>query len=297
MKKDIMMPPKSLSKQNVIYPIKSAKQLASSARRLVWVLFILAVANGIFLYLFPQLAQSHYAWPVKPPINAAFMGAGYLAGMVATGLALFRVKYWHSVRFLFPAFFMLGLSLFIATMLHTDKFKWDYFLTWIWTLIYFAIPIGSVWVWFSHERKGNKTLLERDHRLESIRLCSLGFGIITTLFAILLFILPQIFISVWPWQITPLLARVFAGWYFLGGVLMLMTGLRLRQASELPVGYATLVAWNALCLLLVLIYPSSITFFGLGFWAWLILHIIGFIFTGWSTLKAVHLMRQENQTL
>ncbi len=296
MKKDIMMPPKSLSKQNVIYPITSSKPVASSARHLVWILFILAIANGVFLYFFPRLAETHYAWPIKPPINAAFMGAGYLAGMVATGLALFSVKYWRSVRSLFPAFFMLGLSLFIATMMHADRFKWDYYLTWFWTLIYAAIPIGSAVVWILHERN-IQTLPQRDTRLESLRLTSLVLGIAITLLAFGLFIAPHLFIPIWPWQITPLLARVFAGWYFLAGVLLLMTSLSLRQVYEIPLGYATLVAWNALSLLLVLIYPSSITFFSLGFWAWLILHIIGFIFTGWSTLKAMQLMRQENQTL
>ena len=36
----------------------------------VWVLFILAAANGVFLYFAPGLADTDYAWSIKPPINA-----------------------------------------------------------------------------------------------------------------------------------------------------------------------------------------------------------------------------------
>ena len=74
------------------------------ARASVWLIFILAIANGGFLYLLPSLAKDHYAWPIQPAINAAFMGAGYAAGLVATGLAL-MARRWRSVRTLMPAFF------------------------------------------------------------------------------------------------------------------------------------------------------------------------------------------------
>ena len=51
----------------------------------IWVLAILAAANGLFLYFLPAQAETHYAWSIKPPVNAAFIGAGFLAGTLATG--------------------------------------------------------------------------------------------------------------------------------------------------------------------------------------------------------------------
>jgi hypothetical protein len=222
------------------------------------------------------------------------MGAGYLAGMVATGLALFRAKYWRSVRILFPAFFVLGLSLFIATMLHTDRFKWDYVLTWIWTVVYFSIPIGSGIVWYIHE-KTRKNLPSRDSRLNPIRQTSFVLGIGVTLLATLLFIFPTMFLEVWPWQITPLLARVFAGWYFLAGVILLFAP-SLRQTNEIPIAFATLVAWSVLSLLLPVLYSSSIHLnFGSIFW--ISLHSVLLLQTAWATFMAVNLMNQEEQDL
>lgn len=265
-----------------------------AARRLVWILFILAIANGGFLCLLPSLAKTHYAWTIQPPINAAFMGAGYLAGMIATGLALFNSRYWRSIRALFPGFFVLGLTLFVATLLHAGRFRWDYALTWVWTLVYLSIPIGSALVWLWHERRTQVPVM--DERLARIRTLSLVLGVAATLFATMLYLMPQLFLQAWPWPITPLLARVFAGWYFLAALFLLTTGLSLRQAHEIPVAYATLATWNVLSLLLVPIYSESVRA-GLGLWIWLASHGAVLIFSVWSTLKATRVMRLEQNSL
>ena len=266
------------------------------ARGLVWILFVLALANGGFLYFVPQLAETHYAWAIKPPINAAFMGAGYTAGIVATALALFKAKDWRSIRPLFPGFFVLGLSLFVATLLHANRFKWDYALTWVWTFVYFGIPFGSSLIWFWHERIDNK-LAARDPRLNLIKNLSLFAGIVLTAIATLLYFTPQLFLEIWPWQITPLLARTFAGWYFLGSFFLLTTGVTLRQAHELPVSFATLIAWNVLSLLLLVLYPESVRFATPGFWVWTLMHFAFLFFTIWVTVKAMKIMRLEHQSL
>ena len=92
----------------------------------LWVLFVLAIANGAFLYLFPSHAEPDYAWAIAPPINAAFMGAGYLAGAVTSGLGIFATRHWRSLRPLVPGFCALGILLFAATLIHEDRFRWDY---------------------------------------------------------------------------------------------------------------------------------------------------------------------------
>ena len=50
-----------------------------------WILAVnLVIWTGLFLYLLPSQAFGHYAWAIKPPVNAAFIGAGFLAGTLAT---------------------------------------------------------------------------------------------------------------------------------------------------------------------------------------------------------------------
>ncbi len=61
-------------------------RLLGVSRAGVVLLLVLAVANGAFLFGVPARADTDYAWVVGPPIDAAFMGAGYLAGVVATAL-------------------------------------------------------------------------------------------------------------------------------------------------------------------------------------------------------------------
>lgn len=110
-------------------------------RRSVWALLILAGANGAYLYFFPSQAKAQYAWPVVPPATAAFMGAGYLAGLVAAYLAIFRARYWRSIYPLTPAFIGLSVLLLAATLIHADRFRWNFAPTWVWTAVYAAIPV------------------------------------------------------------------------------------------------------------------------------------------------------------
>lgn len=63
--------------------ISYSGQMSRLTSRSQWVLLILAAANGGFLYFTPGLAEQGYAWAIKPKINAAFVGAGYLAGLLA----------------------------------------------------------------------------------------------------------------------------------------------------------------------------------------------------------------------
>jgi len=40
--------------------------------------------------VFPGRADTDYAWSIQPAVNAGFIGAGFLAGTLATGLVLQR---------------------------------------------------------------------------------------------------------------------------------------------------------------------------------------------------------------
>jgi hypothetical protein len=179
-------------------------------------------------------------------------------------------------------------------MLHADRFKWDYALTWVWTVIYFAIPIGSVVVWYLHE-KNAEGLPSKDSRLNTTRVSSVLLGLIVTVLALMLFFTPQLFLETWPWQVSPLMARVFAGWYFLAGVILLFS-FGLRQAHEIPVAFATLAAWGLLSLLVVIVYQASLRQ-GLGLWLWVVLHGLFLLQSAWATLKALSYMNQEAQRL
>src|SRR4051794_16707479 len=117
----------------------------------VVILLVLAAANGLFLYFFPSQANAHYAWAIAPPISAAFLGAGFLAGTVPTAIVVFGTERWRSLRTLPWALFVLAVTLLIATILHNDRLRSGYPPTWGWAAVYAAVPLGVLCLWHLQE--------------------------------------------------------------------------------------------------------------------------------------------------
>jgi hypothetical protein len=239
-------------------------------RHSVWALLVLAGANGVYLYLLPGQAAAHYAWPVRPPATAAFMGAGYLAGLVAAYLAIFRVRHWRSVYALTPAFICLSVLLLAATLMHAARFKWGFALTWIWTAVYATIPIAAALLWRMQSR-ASRDDPARDPRTRTLRGISMAAGASLTAVALVLFVAPDAVLARWPWTLTDLTGRVLGGWYALSGTMLLTMGVGLRRWHETVVPLATVGTWTALILLLPALYGEIDTGGG-PFWVWFLLH-------------------------
>lgn len=233
-------------------------------------LLVLAAANGAFLYLFPSQAQSDYAWPVAPPIDAAVMGAGYLAGLIATALALLA-RSWRSLLALQPGFVVLGVSLLAATVIHEDRFRWDYAPTILWTVVYAGLPAAIALLWWRQQRRATEAP-PRDLSLRGVTAAPAALGGVLAAIGCLLFFAPATMIERWPWELTPLLARVFAGWYALAGGVLLAAAASARRMHELAIPYVTVGAWCALLLPLPALYPGSVNAGHEALWAWLALH-------------------------
>jgi len=289
--------PKLSMSAGAIETIAPARQAAErlpilgSVRKWLWLPLVLAAGNGFFLYFLPWLAETLYAWSIKPPVNAAFMGAGYLTGVVACALAVFAAKYWRSVRPLVLPFGLLGIGLFGATILHADKFFWTYPLTWIWTLIYFILPPGVAIVWIAHERVPTQ-FPAADPRLSAVRWVCWPLGVVLVVGGVFVYFAPESIANNWPWQVTPLLLRCFASWYLLMGTTLLFVAVTTRRAHEIVVPGLSIGAFNLFLLLLPFIYAGSMNFGSTSFWLWLGLHtalLIACAFTvmwGWKLLQS-----------
>jgi hypothetical protein len=260
------------------------------------VLLALAIANGVFLYFFPSRAEPDYAWAIALPVSAAFLGAGYLAGMVAGGLGVFAARYWRSVRVLVPGFSLLGLTLLVATMIDADTFRWDYPPTWAWTGIYASLPFVVAFLWVLQERDAGAQP-ERDPRLASIWAPALVLGTILAIVGIALFVAPDPLLERWAWDITPLLARVFGGWYLFAACALLFSAVSVRRAHEVPIAYATVATWCALILLLPLLYSDSVRTDEVGFWLLVGVHSALLAACAFAVLRSTALMRAEGEYL
>jgi hypothetical protein len=239
-------------------------RLLDRTRAGVWLLLALALANGAYLYLIPADALHNYAWPIKPPVNAAFIGAGFLAGTIATGLVVFRTRRWRSLQTLPPALWVLATTLLAATLIHHDKFKWDYPPTWGWALVYGGVPFAIPYL-VARQRRNAEPEPPADPRLRAVRVLSAIAGALIVAGAAALFLFPTDLAPHWPWTLTPLLARAVAAWYAMIGTMLLSCAVQLRRPAEAFIPYATLAAWCALLLALPLLYPDDVS--GAGAWA------------------------------
>src|SRR3954447_23839397 len=229
----------------------------------IWVLAVLAAANGLWLYFLPGEAETHYAWSIKPPVNAAFIGAGFLAGTLATGLVLATASRWRTFSTLPVALWVLATSLLAATLIHHDRFKFDYAPTWVWTIVYAAVPL-AVPILVARQRAGADPEPEADPKLTPTRVVSaiLGAGVLGG--AIALFAAPVELGQHWLWALTPLLGRVVAAWYALFGTMLISCAIGMRRPADAIIPYATLGAWSALLLLLPVLHPEDVS--GGGLW-------------------------------
>ena len=224
----------------------------------VWVLFVLAAANGLFLYFAPGRADTDYAWSIRPAVNAAFIGAGFLAGTLATGLVLWRATRWRSFSLLPPALWVLATTLLAATIVHADRFKWNYPPTWVWTLVYGGVPLAIPFL-VARQRRVSEGLPAADPALRVLRVLSGIAGASLIVGAAALYIAPSELGNHWVWALTPLLARAVAAWYALFGTMLLTFALEQRRPLDGLIGYATLVAWCVLLLALPLLYAGDVS--------------------------------------
>jgi hypothetical protein len=270
----------------MIAPVNAyADRILPSTRLGLWAMLALAVANGGFLSALPGLAATRYAWSITPPINAAFMGAGYLAGVVAGVLALFVSRGWRPIRALGLPFAVLGAAMLVATLVHADRFFWTYPPTWAWTAVYAAIPPAAVYLWLRQERAAGDPP-EPDGGIQAVRRVAGALGAALIAIGAVLFAAPGAAIAVWPWPITPLLSMAFGAWYLLMGTMLLASAAWSRHPRELLTPLATVATWSVLLLLLPVLYAGSVRFGAAGFWPWLALQLAVLAGCGWAAVTA-----------
>lgn len=257
----------SQSRDRAIIPAADGPTMTSSApagamlrrtRAGIGVLLVLAILNAGFLYFLPARAATGYAWAIRPPISAAFLGAGYLAGVVATALAVFTARRWRSIQPLAVALVTLSVGLLVATLLHTDRFRWGYPPTWVWTVVYAFAPIGVV-ILARRQRANTIRPATADARLRLLRGASLVVGAVMMAGAIALFAFPADLGRHWPWPLTTLLAQAIAAWIAMIAAALLWCAYDLRRSHEALIPYATLGVWSLALLALPALHAGQIT--------------------------------------
>jgi hypothetical protein len=120
--------------------------------------------------------------------------------------------------------------LFIVSLFYLDEFDYSHKPVWFWFGAYLIYPLIALWLMWRE-----RTLREKvDGAVLPawVRGYLLGQGVVVTLLALVLLFMPEFMATIWPWNITRLLAQIYAAPFLAYGVSSLMLS---RQQTWLEV--------------------------------------------------------------
>lgn len=245
--------------------VKSAPEagLTFYSRFILFVLVLpLLFIAGIQLFILSNQTETYFAWTFSAPISAAFLGAGYWSAMSHAYLGL-RAKAWAYVRTSMPAALTATTLLTITTFLHIDKFHLNSpllitrFVTWVWIVVYIAVPPILAIAWIIQSRLPGATARGQNPLPAWMRG---GFAILS-IFALLtglsLFLAPAAISNIWAWPAPPLAARAVSSWLTAFG----MACAALTFENDIQHGAGTCTSLFGFCVLELIVvgrYASAI---------------------------------------
>ena len=211
------------------------------------------LASFLILFVSPQPTGGLFAWDINPRMTAAYMGAGYLGGAYLLSRAAIGSR-WHRVAAGFPPVAAFTIALLLATIIHWDRFELTHLPFLIWLVLYIVTPVLILAVWFRNRATDPGELEPQDAIVPPLARWALGaIGVFLLIFAVTNLVAPALSMRIWPWELTPLTARVIGGWAALLGVGGLFIS-REKRWSAWRIGVQSILLWHSLVLLGAIIH-------------------------------------------
>jgi hypothetical protein len=205
--------------------VKAAgKPLLPGMRRLLHVAAVLVLLAGFQLFVFTEHTASYFAWTIRNPLAAAFLGAGYWASASFEALAA-RQRIWANARIAVPTVLVFTVLTLVATLGHLELFHLGSqfaastrIVTWAWIAIYTVVPVLMLIILTVQLRTPG------DDPARAAPLPGWVYGLLAAQaaallsFGLALFAVPDQAAPWWPWKLTPLLAQATGAWLIGFGV-------------------------------------------------------------------------------
>jgi hypothetical protein len=174
------------------------------------------VAAVAILYGVPGETERWWAWPIDPDLTALVMGAGYASGAYFF-VRVLTTRSWRSVTLGFLPIAGFTWFMLLATVLHWDRFTPAHPAFVTWTILYAVTPILVPVVWAINRprdpgREPGELLLPHPARVALA-----AGGAVVLLLAVSMMATPTALVDRWPWQLSPLTARVISSYLVLSG--------------------------------------------------------------------------------
>jgi hypothetical protein len=243
-------------------------------RRVLIAFCVLTLVATNQLFVLSEYTDAYFAWRIRPPLTAAFLGAGFASGFVLVFLSVTE-RVWANVRLAFLTIFVFTVVTLVATLLHLRQFHWVLGLTTafgrfaalFWLIVYIAVPIAMVVALRAEARAPGAD----PPRIVPLPRWIAGLlaaqGITLLLVGALLFLVPSTASWLWPWPLPPLNARAVAAWLLaFGGAAAL--GLAENDVRRLKIPAIAYTVFAVLQLLAVARYAIHVQWESPPAWAY-----------------------------
>lgn len=210
------------------------------------------VAAFVLLYPLADTTDRLFAWTIRPPITAMLLGSAYAGGIVFF-VHVVRPNRWHAVRHGFPAVLLFATLLAVATFLHWDRFHFGHLSFIVWVTLYVTTPFLVLAAMIVNRGEDSGAVDRQDAVLPGwVRILLALIGLCSLVVGLVLFVAPQLAISIWAWPLTPLTARVCGAILTLPGMVNLWMLGDARWSAFRQIFQAQLVALALMLLALLL---------------------------------------------
>jgi hypothetical protein len=193
------------------------RRLTTGLRRFFYVAAFLVLAQGTILFLGSTHSARYFAWTIKSPLTAAFLGANYWAA-VALELLAARQRDWVRARVAFWAVLLFTVATLVVTLIHLDRFHFhagDFVTrlgTWLWLAIYVIVPPAMVVLGLRQLRVPGVDAPRSDPVPKVFGRALVAEAVVLAGLGIALLIAPLSTAGIWPWSLTSLTARAIGAW-------------------------------------------------------------------------------------
>jgi len=223
----------------------------------------LALWVGFFGYFIPTQVDKAIPWLV-PPLHARFLGAMYLSG-AAFMIGCILARTYAEARVTVRMIAIWTGMLFVVSLFYLGEFDYSLTQVWVWFGAYLIYPLIALWLMWL-DRAPRETIAVPDLPAW-VRGYLVGQGIVVTVLALFLLLVPDIMVNVWPWKITRLLAQLYSAPFLSYGLGSLMLS-RQQTWPEVRVAVIAIFVFAVAVLLASFIHRDLFSLANLATFLW-----------------------------
>jgi hypothetical protein len=197
-------------------------------------------------------------------------------------------RYYAEVRVMIPAIAIWTGMLFIVSLFYLSEFDYGRTQVWIWFGAYIIYPLIALWLMWKDRASQEK--LSGSDLPAWVQNYLLVQGILVTALALVLLLAPEVMVSLWPWNITRLLAQIYSAPFLAYGISSLMISRRGTWA-EIRVVVTAIFVFAVGVLLASFIHRALFSVGNLSTWLWFGGFLVATVMLGLLTVRAMQARR------